>query len=89
MKFEFLLNMLFDLLQNRRLTARFFTQKYALSARTVYRYLDVLTKFLPLTVTRGRNGGVTLADCYKLPVDFLNEQEYEATMYALNNKKYK
>ena len=83
MKFQLLLDMLFDLLRERRLTARFFSKKYALSARTVYRYLDLLSSCLPLEITRGRNGGVLLAERYKLPVDFLTEREYEATMYAL------
>ena len=83
MKFQLLLEMLFDLLQERRLTARFFSKKYALSARTVYRYLDVLSTCLPLEITRGRNGGIVLAEHYKLPMDFLTKREYEATMYAL------
>ena len=83
MKFQLLLNMLFDLLQEGRLTARFFCKKYQLSARTVYRYLDVLSACLPLEITRGRNGGVLLSDEYKLPTDFLTKREYDATMYAL------
>ena len=83
MKFQLLLDMLFDLLREGRLTARFFCKKYQLSARTVYRYLDVLSACLPLDITRGRNGGVLLSDKYKLPADFLSKREYEATMYAL------
>ena len=83
MKFHLLLDMLFELLQKRRLTAYYFTKKYQLSARTVYRYLEVLSAHVPLTITRGRNGGVALSGEYKLPVDFLTENEYEATMYAL------
>ena len=83
MKFQLLFLMLFDLLQRRKLTAGFFADKYQLSTRTVYRYLDVLSSCLPLQITRGRNGGVCLPDQYKLPLDFLSEGEYEATMYAL------
>ena len=83
MKFQLLFSMLFDLLQHRKLTAGFFTEKYDLSARTIYRYLEVLSTCLPLQITRGRNGGVCLPDRYKLPIEFLSETEYEATMYAL------
>lgn len=83
MKFQLLLSMTFDLLQNHKLTAGFFTEKYHLSARTVYRYLEVLSACMPLQITRGRNGGICLPDRFKLPVEFLSESEYEATMYAL------
>ena len=76
--------MLFDLLEGRRLTAKFFAKKYALSPRTVYRYLRELSRCVPLEISRGRAGGIRLPDRFKLPMAFLSESEFEATMYALD-----
>ena len=84
MKLQIIIQMLFDLLEGRRLTAKFFAEKYALSTRTAYRYLRELSKCVPLEISRGRAGGICLPERFKLPMDFLSENEFEATMYALD-----
>lgn len=84
MKFSILLEMLFDLLAKRKVTAAYFAEKFELSVRTVYRYIDVLTLGgVPLQVRRGRDGGVCLSDSFKLPKGFMTKDEYEATIEAL------
>ena len=83
MKFKTVLDMLFELLKKRTVTAVYFSKKYGISIRTVYRYVDELKSGLPLIVTRGRNGGICLPDTYKLPVNFMTSQEYLAAMDAL------
>ena len=83
MKFKTVLAMLFDLLQKRKVTAAYFSKKYNLSTRTVYRYIEELKSALPLEITRGRNGGVCLPDTFKLPVNFMTNEEYMAAIDAL------
>ncbi len=83
MQYDILLSILFELLQHKRITAAQLAEKYGVSPRTVYRYVDKLTPFLPLYVRRGRLGGVCLADSYKLPADFFTAEEYAATVDAL------
>ncbi len=83
MSISILLSILFELLENRRVTANVLSQKHGISNRTVYRYVEKLSPFLPLFVKRGRGGGVELAESFKLPVDFLTAEEYEATVDAL------
>ena len=83
MNTEILLDMLFEVLSKRRVTANYLAEKYNVSERTVYRYVEALSHSVPLFVKRGRNGGVYLADSYKLPVGFLTEAEYQATKEAL------
>lgn len=83
MKFSVLLSILFDLLSKRKLTASYLAEKHALSPRTIYRYIEILSEYLPLQIQRGRNGGVRLADNYKLPVGFMDETEYAAAIEAL------
>ena len=83
MKFSILLSIVFDLLSKQTLTARYLSEKYSLSPRTVYRYVEILSQHLPLEIKRGRNGGICLADNYKLPVGFMRADEYEAAIEAL------
>lgn len=83
MKFTILVEMLFDLLSKRRLTARYFAEKYEISERTVYRYIDCLSLSVPVYVKRGREGGICISDSYKLPAGFMTQEEYEAAIEAL------
>ncbi len=85
MQYNILLSILFELLQNRRVTALSLSEKYGVSPRTVYRYVEKLSPFLPLYVRRGRLGGICLADSYKLPADFFTAEEYAATVDALTH----
>lgn len=83
MKLSILLSILFDLLSKRKITAAYLAQKHELSPRTVYRYVELLSECVPVHIQRGRNGGIFISDCYKLPVDFMTEAEYEAAMEGL------
>lgn len=84
MKFSILLEMVFDLLAKRKVTATYFANKFQLSVRTVYRYVDDLTLAgLPIQVLRGREGGIYISDSYKLPKGFMTKEEYEAAINAL------
>lgn len=83
MKFTILLHILFDLLAKRKLTAKYLSEKYEISPRSVYRYVDILSLSVPLYIQRGRNGGIFIADTYTLPVGFMSESEYESAIDAL------
>lgn len=84
MKFEILLAMLFDLLAKRKVTATYFAEKFGISTRTVYRYVDILSIPVPVYVKRGRDGGICISDNYKLPKGFMTKEEYESTIEALS-----
>ena len=83
MKFKTVLDMLFELLKKRKVTASYFSKKYGLSVRTVYRYVEELKSALPLKITRGRCGGIELPDSYKLPMNYMTADEYLAAIEAL------
>lgn len=83
MKISILIDMLFDFLSKRKVTAAYLAEKYDISTRTVYRYVEVLSKKLPLFIKRGRNGGICLSDTYRLPVGYMTEKEYSAAIDAL------
>jgi predicted DNA-binding transcriptional regulator YafY len=83
MSTEILLDMLFEFLSKRKITASCLAEKYGVSERTVYRYVETLSHSLPLVVKRGRNGGICLSDSYRLPVGFMSKDEYTAILDAL------
>lgn len=84
MKYEILLNILFELLAKRKLTAAYLAEKHNVSARTIYRYVEILALCVPVQIQRGRNGGIFISDAYKLPVGFMTEEEYESAIEALS-----
>lgn len=83
MQNDVLINMLFDLLSERKISAAEFAERYSLSKRQVYRYVDVLSVCAPVQVTQGRNGGISISDTYKLPKGFMTKEEYGAAIEAL------
>ena len=83
MNTEILLDMLFEFLSKRKVTAGYLAEKYGVSERTVYRYVEALSNKIPLVVKRGRNGGICLSDSYRLPVGFMSADEYTAILDAL------
>ena len=84
MQFKILLDILFELLQKQKLTASYIARKHELSPRTVYRYVEKLSECVPLQVKRGRDGGIFLSECYKLPLNFMTETEYVSAQEALS-----
>jgi len=83
MKFTILLEILFELLAKRKVTAPYLAEKYEISPRSVYRYVDQLSLTVPIYVKRGRDGGICISDSYKLPKGFMTKDEYQAAIEAL------
>ncbi len=83
MQDDVFLNILFELFKEGRVTATELAKKYSLSTRTIYRYVRRLSAILPLEITRGRSGGIFLAERYRLPLGFFTREEHAATIEAL------
>ena len=77
------LSLLSDILTQRKTSACALAEKYGVSERTVYRYVKQLASVLPLSVKKGRNGGIVLSDAYRLPVGFFSEEEFQTLETAL------
>ncbi len=74
-----------ELLKNRKVTAEYLANKFEVSVRSVYRYIDVLSaNNVAVFCTRGRNGGIQIADNYRLPAALLTGAEQEEIFAALN-----
>ncbi len=84
MKYQVMVKILILLLSRRKVSAREIAEKYEISLRSVYRYVEELTvSGIPIDVSRGRYGGITIADTYRLPVGFFTKEEYSAAVRAL------
>ncbi len=85
MKYTMLLRILFLLLARKKISAKYIADRYEISVRTVYRYIDELSLAgVPIYNERGRNGGYAISDTYKLPANFLTEEESERVISALS-----
>lgn len=85
MKYQIMLNILTQLLSKRKLTAREIAERYEISVRSVYRYIEELNVCgIPVDVARGRYGGISVADTYKLPSGYFTRDEYSAALNAIN-----
>lgn len=84
MKYEIMFKIMMRLLQKRKITAGEVAQRYDVSIRSVYRYIEELIVCgVPIDVERGRYGGITIADTFRLPVGYFTRDEYAATVNAL------
>lgn len=84
MKYEVMFKIMMRLLQKRKITAREISETYEVSVRSVYRYIEELIVCgVPIDVERGRYGGITIADTFRLPVGYFTREEYSATLNAI------
>lgn len=80
-----MLKILMLLLQKRKVTATELADRYEVSVRSIYRYIEELIICgVPIDVARGRYGGITVADTFRLPSGYFTKEEYAATVNALN-----
>ena len=84
MKYQIMIKILMLLLSRRKVCAREIAERYEISVRSVYRYIEELCAAgIPIDVARGRYGGLTIADTYRLPVGYFTKDEYTAAVNAL------
>lgn len=84
MKDENLINVLFDFLAEKKVSASKLAKKYEISKRTVFRYIDALcVAGVPIYSKRGNDGGFYIYDTFKIPSTFLTEKEYDAVISSL------
>lgn len=85
MKYNVMLNILTLLLRRRKITAAEIARRYEISVRSVYRYVEeMIICGVPIDVERGRYGGLTIADTYRLPTGYFTKEEYAVTLNALD-----
>lgn len=67
MQQDVIFGMLLTILNKEKTTAKYLADKYMVSPRTVYRYLDVLNiNGIPIVTKPGKNGGIYILNSFKL-----------------------
>ncbi len=85
MKYEVMFKIMTRLLQKRKVTAKEIAEKYDVSIRSVYRYVEELIVCgVPIDISRGRYGGLSIADTFRLPTGYFTREEFSAAINALN-----
>ena len=80
-----MIDIMMTLLSRKKMTAQYLATKYDISTRSVYRYVEELNVCgVPVDIVRGRYGGISIPDTFRLPSWYFTRDEYTATVNALN-----
>lgn len=84
MKINRLLEITIILLNKRTITAKELADRFGVSARTIYRDVDVLSSAgIPVFTNKGNGGGISLLENYSLNKTLISEHESESLLLAL------
>ncbi|NJD03403.1 MAG: YafY family transcriptional regulator [Ruminiclostridium sp.] len=84
MKINRLLELTIILLNKGTITAKELAERFGVSARTIYRDVDVLSSAgVPVFMSKGNGGGISLLDNYSLNKALISEHESESLLLAL------
>lgn len=84
MQINRLFEIVYILLQKRKVTAKELADKFEVSTRTIYRDIEILSSAnIPIYATKGKAGGICLLDNYVLNKSILSEEEQNQILFAL------
>lgn len=84
MKINRLLEIIILLLNKGTITAAELAKRFQVSVRTIYRDIDILsTAGVPVVMSRGNGGGISLLEEYALSKVIISEQERDSLLLAL------
>lgn len=82
-----LIGILVDLLQHDKCTAKILSEKYEVSTRSIYRYIDLLAcNGIPIITSKGSHGGISIEKDFCLSASLLSENEKNYLFGLLGNK---
>ena len=89
MKTSRLFNMLIVLSENRKMSSTELSEKLEVSARTIYRDVDVLSQAgIPIYTTTGKQGGIHLMDGFIFDKSMFSDDEQQEIMSFLQSLRY-
>lgn len=84
MKNERLFGIIYILLSKKTVTAKELAEYFEVSTRTIYRDIDILSSFnIPIYMTKGKNGGISLLENYKLDKMLLTDEEQKELLFSI------
>ncbi len=83
-----LFEIVYILIQKRKVTAKELANKFEVSTRTIYRDIEILSSAnIPVYTTKGKEGGIGILDEYVLNKTILTEEEQRQILFALQGMK--
>jgi len=84
MKSNRLFGILYLLLVKKRVTASELADYFEVSVRTIYRDIETLSSYeIPIYMSKGKNGGITLLETYTLDKILLTEKEQKEILFSV------
>ena len=84
MKSNRLFGIIYLLLSHGMMTAKELSEYFEVSTRTIYRDIESLSELnIPIYMSKGKNGGISLLDHYKLDKALLSDQEQNQILFSL------
>ena len=85
MKNERLFGIIYILLSKGTVTAKELAEYFEVSTRTIYRDIDTLSSLhIPIYMSKGKNGGISLLDNYKLDKMLLTDDEQKDILFSID-----
>ena len=86
MKIDRLIGMISILLQKEKVTAPYLAEKFEVSRRTINRDVENLCKAgIPIVTEQGKNGGISIAEGYKVDKTLFTSKEIQAILSGLKS----
>lgn len=86
MKIDRLIGMISILLQKEKVTAPYLADKFEVSRRTINRDVEDLCKAgIPIVTEQGKNGGISIAEGYKVDKTLFTSSEMQAILSGLKS----
>ena len=86
MKLSRLFEIVYLLLDRKKMTTRELAEYFEVSTRTILRDIEALSiAGVPVITDKGRNGGIYIMDSFRLDKTTLSKEEQELIIFALQN----
>lgn len=83
-----LFEIVYILMQKKKITAKELADKFEVSTRTIYRDIETLSRAnIPIYSTKGKSGGIGLLEEYVLNKTILSEEEQNQILFALQGMR--
>lgn len=83
-----LFEIIYMLIQKKKVTAKELANKFEVSTRTIYRDIEILSRAnIPIYASKGKDGGIGILDEYILNKSILSEDEQNQILFALQGMK--
>ena len=86
MQIDRLFQIVYILLEKKKITAKELSEKFEISQRTIYRDIDILSQCgIPIYTAKGRKGGISLLEGFVLNKSVMTQQEQDQIWTALQS----